>query len=93
MIQREHNTALQGRAKSGAPLSLVVRLHEELALKPSIVSGLSAVLGSLSGGGASIVTAWFTQRAQSQREAVHAEIRKRELVYTEFISECSKLAI
>jgi hypothetical protein len=62
-------------------------------LEPSIVSGLSAVLGSLVGGGASIVTAWFTQRAQSQREAVHAEIRKRELVYTEFISECSKLAI
>ena len=59
----------------------------------SIVSGLSAVLGSLVGGGASIVTAWVTQRAQSQREAVHAEVRKRELVYTEFISECSKLAI
>jgi len=62
-------------------------------LEPSIVSGLSAVLGSLVGGGASIVTAWFTQRAQSQREAVHAEVRKRELAYTEFISECSKLAI
>jgi len=62
-------------------------------LDPSIVSGLSAVLGALVGGGASIVTAWFTQRAQSQREAVHAEVRKRELVYTEFISECSKLAI
>jgi hypothetical protein len=62
-------------------------------LDPSIVSGLSAVLGALVGGGASIVTAWFTQRAQSQREAVHAEVHKRELVYTEFISECSKLAI
>jgi len=62
-------------------------------LDPSIVSGLSAVFGSLVGGGASIATAWFTQRAQSRREAVHAEIRKRELVYAEFISECSKLAI
>ncbi len=65
----------------------------ELALDPSIVSGLSAVFGSLVGGGASIATAWFTQRAQSRREAVRAEIRKRKLVYTEFISECSKLAI
>lgn len=62
-------------------------------MDPSIVSGLSAVFGSLVGGGASIATAWFTQRAQSRREAVHAEIRKRELVYAEFISECSKLAI
>lgn len=60
-------------------------------MDPSIVSGLSAVLGSLVGGGASIATAWFTQRAQSKRETVNAEIRKRELVYTEFISECSKL--
>ena len=62
-------------------------------MDPSIVSGLSAVFGSLVGGGASIATAWFTQRAQSQRETVHAEIRKRELVYTEFISESSKLLI
>ena len=62
-------------------------------MDPSIVSGLSAVFGALVGGVASIATAWVTQRAQGQREAVHAEIRKRELVYTEFISECSKLAI
>lgn len=57
----------------------------------SLFSGLSAVLGSVVGAGASIATAWFTQRAQSKREVVHAEIRKRELVYTEFIAECSKL--
>ena len=62
-------------------------------MDPSIVSGLSAVFGSLVGGGASIASAWVAQRAQNQREAVHAEIRKRELVYAEFISECSKLAI
>jgi hypothetical protein len=73
--------------------TLFVRPQGELALDPSIVSGLSAVFGSLVGGGASIATAWFTQRAQSRREAVHAEIRKRELVYTEFISECSRLSI
>ena len=60
-------------------------------MDPSLLGALSAVLGSLVGGGASIATAWFTQRAQSQRELVHAEIRKRELVYTEFIAECSKL--
>ena len=30
---------------------------------------------------------------ESSRESVRAEIRKRELLYTEFIDECSKLAI
>ena len=60
-------------------------------MDPALFGGLCAVLGSLVGGGASIATAWFTQKAQSQREVVHAEIRKRELVYTEFIVECSRL--
>ena len=59
----------------------------------SIVSALSAVLGSLVGGSASIATAWFTQKSQSSRERVVSEIRKREIVYTEFITECSKLSI
>lgn len=64
-----------------------------MAIDPSVVSALSAVLGSVVGGGASIGTAWFTQKAQSRREAMHAEIRKRESVYAEFIAECSKLLI
>jgi hypothetical protein len=62
-------------------------------MNQSIISALAAVLGSLVGGASSIATAWFTQRAQSRRESVNAEIRRRELVYTEFINECSQLAI
>jgi hypothetical protein len=62
-------------------------------MEQAIISALAAVLGSLVGGASSIATAWFTQRAQSRRESVNAEIRRRELVYTEFINECSKLAI
>ena len=62
-------------------------------MNQSIISALAAVLGSLVGGASTIATAWFTQRAQSRRESVNAEIRRRELVYTEFINECSKLAI
>ena len=62
-------------------------------MDPSIVSALSAVLGSLVGGSATIATAWVTQKTQSRRELAAAEIRKRELLYTEFIDECSKLAI
>jgi hypothetical protein len=54
---------------------------------------MAAVLGSLVGGSAAITTAWITQRTQSKREMVLGELRKREMLYGEFISECSKLAI
>jgi hypothetical protein len=59
----------------------------------AIISALAAVMGSVVGGASSIATAWFTQKAQSRRESANAEIRRRELVYTEFINECSRLAI
>jgi hypothetical protein len=59
----------------------------------AVVSALSAVLGSVVGGSATIATAWVTQRGQSRRALTRAEIRKRELLYTEFIAECSRLAI
>ena len=62
-------------------------------MDPSIVSALSAVLGSLVGSSATIATAWITQKTQSRRELVGAEIRKRELLYSEFIDECSKLTL
>ncbi len=62
-------------------------------MEQAIISALAAVLGSLVGGASSIATAWFTQKAQGRRESVNAEIRRRELVYTEFINECAKLAV
>jgi hypothetical protein len=62
-------------------------------MEPAIVSGVAAVMGSLVGGSATIATAWITQKTLSRRELMGAEIRKRELLYTEFIAECSRLAI
>ena len=62
-------------------------------MDPTIVSAMSAVLGSVVGGSASIATAWFTQKTQGRRESVRAEIQKREVLYGEFIAECSRLAI
>ncbi len=59
----------------------------------SIVSGLAAVLGSLTGGLATITTAWVTQRTHSKREIIRAEINKRETLYGDFISECSRLLV
>ena len=76
-----------------SPFSANISPHQEYALDAAMVSALSAVLGSVVGGGASISTAWFTQRAQSRRESVNSEIKRGESVYTEYIAECSKLAI
>ena len=62
-------------------------------MDPALVSAMSAVLGSLVGGSATVATAWLTQRSQRDRELMLGEIRKREVLYGEFIRECSKLAI
>lgn len=57
----------------------------------STIGALAAVFGSLVGGSATAATAWITQKTLNKRELVREEIRKREALYGEFISECSKL--
>jgi hypothetical protein len=59
----------------------------------AIVSASAAILGSLVGGGATITTAWITQRFQSRREFARSESQRKEALYTEFIAETSKLLI
>jgi hypothetical protein len=56
-----------------------------------LLSGMSGVLGSLVGGSATVATGWITQKTLSRRELIREEIRKRELLYGEFIGECAKL--
>jgi hypothetical protein len=60
-------------------------------MDPAVLGALSAVMGSIVGGSASIATAWFTQTSQGRREMVRAEVQKREALYAEFIGECSRL--
>jgi hypothetical protein len=55
----------------------------------AVISAMSAVLGSLVGGSATVATTWVTQRTLGKRELVRAEIKRREALYGEFISECS----
>ena len=62
-------------------------------MDPAIVSAMAAVLGSLVGGSATFATAWVTQRTLSRRDLISADIRQREMLYAEFIRECSKLVI
>lgn len=62
-------------------------------MNTAIISALAALLGSVVGGAATILTAWMTQRFQSRREFARAEGQKKEALYTEFIAECAKLLI
>jgi hypothetical protein len=62
-------------------------------MDPTLVAALAALLGSVVGGAATIATAWVTQKTQTRREELKAEVRKRETLYSEFIVECSRLAI
>jgi len=62
-------------------------------LDPAALTALSAILGSAVGGSATMATSWLTQRTQGRREHVEAEIRKREMLYVEFITEGSKLVV
>ena len=57
------------------------------------ISVLSGLVGSLIGGSATVATAWVTQRTVNRRELVRIEIGKRETLYGEFISECSRLLV
>ena len=57
------------------------------------VSAMAGVCGSLVGGGATVATAWLTQKTLSKREIMGAEIRGREALYGDFIHECSKQVI
>jgi hypothetical protein len=57
----------------------------------ALVGAISAVLGSLVGGSASVATTWIAQKTLTRREVMRDEMRKREALYGEFIGECAKL--
>ena len=60
-------------------------------MESSLITGMAAVLGSLAGASASIATTWITQRNQLIRERTKAELRRRETLYGEFITETARL--
>jgi len=62
-------------------------------MEPAVLSAVSALVGSVVGLSASVATSWVAQRTHARRNAIEAEIKKREALYAEFITECSKLAI
>lgn len=57
----------------------------------TLISAMSAVLGSLVGGAATVAATWAGQRTLHKRQLVRDEMRKREALYRDFIAECAKL--
>jgi len=59
----------------------------------ALISAMSAVMGSLVGGSASVATTWLAQKTTNRREILRDELRKREALYGEFIGECARLYV
>ena len=66
------------------------RRHEHRA---PLLSSVSALLGALIGGGASLAAAVYTQRCQHRVQEVAREIAKREAVYADFVMTASGLLL
>ena len=62
-------------------------------IDPAILSPVSALLGALIGGGASLCAAIYTQRYQNRLQRVAGEIAKRETVYADFVMNASNLLL
>ena len=59
----------------------------------TIIPAVAAACGSLVGAAATIVTTWITQRTQRVHAEREEELRNREALYGEFITEASRLTV
>ena len=64
-----------------------------MIIDPALLSAMSALVGALIGGGASLTAAIYTQRYQDRLQRVVRETTKREQVYADFIMDASKLLL
>jgi hypothetical protein len=86
---------LTGTRLSESPQSPLINFSGEatLAIDPTLLSPVSALLGALVGGGASLLGAIYTQRSQDRVQRVASEIAKRETVYADFVMSASNLLL
>ena len=64
-----------------------------MVIEPALLSPISALLGALIGGGASLFAAVYTQRTQNRLQRVAGEVAKREAVYADFVMSASNLLL
>jgi hypothetical protein len=64
-----------------------------MSVDPALLSPISALLGAIVGGGASLLGAIYTQRRQDRIQRVASEVAKRETVYAEFVMSAANLLL
>jgi hypothetical protein len=62
-------------------------------IDPALLSPISLFLGTLVGGGASLLGAIYTQRSHDRVQRIASEIAKRETVYADFVMSASNLLL
>jgi hypothetical protein len=62
-------------------------------LDPNLVTGITAVSGTVLGGLSSFATTYFTQGRQGHAERILRDLERREDVYARFNELCSELAL
>jgi hypothetical protein len=62
-------------------------------MNSTIIPAVAAACGSLVGAAATIVTNWITQRTQAVHTKREQTLRHSEMLYGEFITEASRLAV
>jgi hypothetical protein len=60
-------------------------------MNPTVLSALSALAGALIGGVASLGSSWLTQSIQQQARNREDDRARREVLFTDFINEASRL--
>jgi hypothetical protein len=68
-------------------------LEATLHIDPTLLGPVSALLGAIVGGGASLIAAIYTQRCQDRLQRVAREVEKREAVYADFVMHASNLLL
>jgi hypothetical protein len=58
-----------------------------------LMTAIAAGLGSMAGASATIVTTFLTQRTQAARANMEWQLRVRESLYSEFITEASRVSV
>jgi hypothetical protein len=64
-----------------------------MPIDPAILSPVSALLGALIGGGASLCAAIYTQRSHDRLQRIAGEVAKREAVYADFVMSASNMLL
>lgn len=68
-------------------------LEVTLQIDPTLLSTISALSGTIVGGGTSLVAAIYTQRYQDRLQRIAREVEKREAVYSDFVMHASNLLL